>query len=160
MTTMNNDPIENLERFRRVDQRHHDRAYREIAAGRKTTDWIWFVFPQVAGLGRSIKSRRYAFNALREATGFFMDPTLYQRYSSMVELVYEHWSRASDAEKGTVLEKIFGELDARKFCSSLTIFALICHQFPGSGPEVGHAIEMLDFDDRWCQHTITTMRNW
>ncbi len=69
-------------------------------------------------------------------------------------------SGAIEAEKGTVLEKIFGKLDAKKVRCSLTIFALICHQFPGSGPEVGHAIEMLDFDNSRCQHTITTMLNW
>ncbi len=90
-------------------------AVDELRAGRKTTHWMWFVFPQVAGLGRSATSARFAISSLDEARAYLGHPVLGPRILECTRLVVT--SRAADAAA------IFGPVDAQKLQSSVTLFA-------------------------------------
>lgn len=89
-------------------------ALAELERGRKTTHWMWFVFPQIAGLGRSPMTQRYAIGSLEEARAYLRHPVLGPRLVQGAETV-------ADAD-GTA-EGIFGNIDAVKLRSSMTLFA-------------------------------------
>jgi len=88
---------------------------RELGAGRKQTHWMWFVFPQVAGLGSSPMARRYAIGSLAEARAYLAHPLLGPRLRECCALVLRH--RGADAST------IFGSPDDLKLRSSMTLFA-------------------------------------
>ncbi|HVV30830.1 MAG TPA: DUF1810 domain-containing protein [Mycobacteriales bacterium] len=92
-----------------------DRAMAELRAGRKTSHWMWFVFPQIAGLGQSPTSRRYAISSLAEAGAYFRHPVLGARLARCAGVVA--------ATSGRSAAQIFGEIDAQKLRSSMTLFA-------------------------------------
>jgi uncharacterized protein (DUF1810 family) len=87
----------------------------ELRAGRKTSHWMWFVFPQLAGLGRSPMSRRYALAGADEAREYFAHPVLGPRLRECCELLLTH--------SGLSAYDIFGGIDAMKLRSSMTLFA-------------------------------------
>ena len=88
----------------------------ELRAGRKTTHWMWFVFPQIAGLGISEMNRFYAIGSLAEAKAYLGHPVLGQRLRDCAGIVA--------ATRGRSAEDIFGATDARKLHSSMTLFHL------------------------------------
>ena len=88
----------------------------ELNAGRKTTHWMWFVFPQLAGLGFSHRARFYAIASLDEARAYIAHPVLGPRLVECAELV--------NAAEGRSAHDIFGSPDDLKFQSSMTLFAL------------------------------------
>jgi uncharacterized protein (DUF1810 family) len=111
-----NDPFE-LERFVVAQDRGgtYEAAAAELRAGRKRSHWIWFVFPQIAGLGQSPTSRRYAISSLAEARAYLAHPVLGTRLIESAVIVLDLEGRsASD---------IFGGIDAIKLRSSMTLFA-------------------------------------
>jgi len=87
---------------------------RELAAGRKSGHWIWFIFPQIEGLGSSMASRHYAIRDLAEARNYLAHPTLGNRLRKHVRLLLQHVGRPA--------EDILGDIDALKFRSCLTLF--------------------------------------
>ena len=87
----------------------------ELAAGRKRTHWMWFVFPQIEGLGSSEMARRYALASLAEARAYLAHPVLGQRLRECTELV--------NAIKNREITQILGYPDDLKFRSSMTLFA-------------------------------------
>lgn len=89
-------------------------ALDELRRGRKETHWMWFVFPQIAGLGNSPTSRRFAIASLDEARAYLGHPVLGPRIRQCAEIV------AGSAAAGA--EEIFGPLDALKLRSSMTLF--------------------------------------
>jgi uncharacterized protein (DUF1810 family) len=91
------------------------RALTELRAGRKTGHWIWFVFPQLAGLGHSEMSRRYAIASLAEAKAYLDEPLLGPRLRECAEALLRHRDRPAEA--------ILGGVDAVKLRSSMTLFA-------------------------------------
>lgn len=96
-----------------------ERALAELRAGRKTSHWMWFVFPQLAGLGRSEMARRYAIASLEEARAYLAHPLLGPRLrASCAALLAGADAIASDDARA-----ILGEIDALKLRSSLTLFA-------------------------------------
>lgn len=107
------DPFD-LERFVDAQEPAYDRVLKELRAGRKTTHWIWFIFPQAKGLGRSAMSERYAIASLDEARAYLAHPILGPRLKECAELVLSH--------KDVPLEDILGQLDAMKFRSSMDLF--------------------------------------
>lgn len=109
------DPF-NLQRFVDAQTLVYETVLRELRAGRKTTHWIWFIFPQQAGLGRSAMSERYAIQSSDEARAYLAHPVLGPRLTECAALVSAHEAR------GVALEDIFGELDAKKFRSSMELF--------------------------------------
>ena len=113
---MPQDPFD-LQRFVDAQRPVHDQALAELAAGRKRSHWMWFVFPQLAGLGSSPTAVRYAIGGAEEARAYLAHPVLGARLAECTGAVLA--SGASDAEA------VFGGVDARKFHSSLTLFALL-----------------------------------
>jgi uncharacterized protein (DUF1810 family) len=112
-----------LQRFVDAQNPVYDQVVRELSAGRKQSHWMWFVFPQLAGLGESAMSQLYAIGSLDEARGYLAHPLLGPRLAECVELVLE--------AKGKPAEAIFGGIDARKLQSSMTLFGWAA---PGPGP--------------------------
>jgi uncharacterized protein (DUF1810 family) len=110
---------ETLDRF--VDAQDHDdtyaRALAELEAGRKTSHWMWYVLPQLRGLGRSATAHRYGLDGRREAEAYARHPVLGPRLVACV--------RALLAHTGTPIEAILGETDAIKFRSCATLFAAV-----------------------------------
>ena len=92
----------------------YQQALAELRAGRKRAHWIWFVFPQLAGLGQSAMSREYAISSLDEAAAYLRHPVLGTRLVECVDAVR--------AAKGRSIEDVLGP-DAVKFRSSMTLFA-------------------------------------
>ena len=120
------------------------RAVAELRSGRKTSHWMWFVFPQVAGLGRSALAEAYAIADLAEARAYLAHPVLGPRLVECAEIVARHQHRTAD--------QIFGGIDARKLRSSMTLFAaagpdqpafaaVLEQFFPGPDPETLHRIQ-------------------
>ncbi len=97
------------------DQDTFARAVAELERGRKAGHWMWFVFPQIAGLGLSLTSRRYALAGLPEARAYLADPVLGPRLQRCAALVAATTDRTA--------EQIFGGIDATKLRSSMTLFA-------------------------------------
>ena len=93
----------------------YDRALRELRAGRKTSHWMWFVFPQLAGLGRSSMAQAYALDSLEQARAYLAHPVLGPRLRACTEAVLTHPDRSA--------EQILGGIDALKLRSSMTLFA-------------------------------------
>jgi len=109
------DPYD-LQRFVDAQDRGgtYDGALAELRDGRKTSHWMWFVFPQIAGLGSSAMSRRYAISSLAEAQAYLAHPVLGPRLRACTSLVVD--ANAPSAEH------IFGDIDAQKLHSSMTLF--------------------------------------
>jgi uncharacterized protein (DUF1810 family) len=105
-----------LERFVDAQAGVFEPAMVEVRAGRKVGHWMWFVFPQLAGLGRSEISRYYAIASLEEARAYVAHPALGRR-------LREAAAATLAAPKGRSAEAIFGSIDAVKLRSSMTLFA-------------------------------------
>jgi uncharacterized protein (DUF1810 family) len=105
----------NLQRFRDAQDGVIGTALGELRAGSKQSHWMWFVFPQLAGLGRSPTAKFFGIESLREARAYLDDPMLGPRLRECVQTLLP-WSRTRTAEQ------IFGPIDAMKLRSSLTMF--------------------------------------
>jgi len=116
-----NDP-HNLDRFLRAQEQDFELALREIRAGEKRSHWMWYIFPQVAGLGFSATSRLYAIQDLEEARAYLNHPVLGPRLVQCAEALL--------ALEGRTAHQIFGSPDDLKLRSCLTLFA--CASPPGS----------------------------
>ena len=91
-----------------------DQALAELRAGRKVSHWMWFVFPQIAGLGRSATARQFAISSLDEAQAYLRHPVLGPRLTGSAQVLNDVAGRSA--------EQIFGVLDAQKLRSSMTLF--------------------------------------
>lgn len=105
-----------LERFVAAQDPVYAEVVAELRAGRKTSHWMWFVFPQLVGLGRSAMAQRYAVSSLDEARAYFTHPILGARLLECTTLV--------NAVERRTAEQIFGAIDAQKLQSCLTLFEL------------------------------------
>jgi uncharacterized protein (DUF1810 family) len=103
-----------LERFVTAQEGVYEGALRELRAGRKTGHWIWFIFPQLAGLGRSETSRFFGIESLDEARAYLEHPVLGPRLRECASAVL--------ATQDATADQIFGSLDAMKVRSSMTLF--------------------------------------
>jgi uncharacterized protein (DUF1810 family) len=106
-----------LARFVRAQEEGgtYERALGELRAGRKRSHWMWFVFPQLAGLGESATSREYAIRSLAEARAYLADPLLGARLRECARALLELPDRSA--------EEVLGAVDALKLRSSMTLFA-------------------------------------
>ena len=100
----------------------YDRALAELRAGRKVSHWMWFVFPQRAGLGQSAMSREYAINSSEEARAYIEHPVLGSRLVESAGALLTH--------EGKSAEEIMGQIDAVKLRSSMTLFAAVAAEQP------------------------------
>lgn len=113
MTT--NDPFD-LQRFVTAQDADglYEQVVEELRRGRKTSHWMWFVFPQVAGLGRSVTSKRFAVSSIDEAQAYLAHPMLGPRLIECAHTV----ANVSDR----TVQQILGSVDAQKLQSSMTLF--------------------------------------
>ena len=109
------DPFD-LQRFVDAQAGVYDQALAELRAGRKQTHWMWFIFPQLAGLGSSPMAQRYGISGVDEARAYLDHPVLGPRYRTGVTAV--------NLTEGRSAHDIFGSPDDVKFHSSLTLFLL------------------------------------
>jgi len=106
--------MQGLDRFVRAQDGHYDRALAELKAGRKTGHWIWFVLPQLRGLGRSAMAYEYGIAGRAEAEAYLAHPLLGERLRECVRTMLAHRGRSA--------ARILGDIDAMKFRSCLTLF--------------------------------------
>ena len=111
-----------LQRFVEAQRSVYEGALAELRRGRKTGHWMWFIFPQIAGLGHSATARLYAIHSLDEAHAYWRDPLLGLRLGACTEAVNRIAGRSA--------RDIFGWPDDMKFRSSLTLFEAAAPQAP------------------------------
>ncbi|WP_294190303.1 DUF1810 domain-containing protein [uncultured Sphingomonas sp.] len=124
------DPLDvpnDLNRFVAAQADSYDRALAELIAGRKQSHWMWFIFPQIAGLGRSATAIHYAIHDLSEAQAYLAHPLLGPRYLACCTALLRH--------KGRDARDIMGEIDSVKLRSSLTLF-----DAAGAAPAAAHTL--------------------
>jgi uncharacterized protein (DUF1810 family) len=130
-----------LERFHEAQAKRsagYDTALAEIRAGGKRSHWIWYIFPQIDGLGHSSTARAYAMQDLGEACAYLRDPILRARYEEIVAAVSKQLVR------GIRLEDLMGgRTDALKLVSSLTLFRAAAEQLGREDPTFASLAERL-----------------
>jgi uncharacterized protein (DUF1810 family) len=154
-----------LERFIEAQDAggQYDIAMQEMKAGRKRGHWIWYVFPQIAGLGMSSMSRLYAIRDAAEAEAYLRDATLLTRLSAITTLAAEQLKR------GVPIETLMGSpIDAAKLVSSMTLFSEIAARLPEADRDQrmnalsSAAATILDAAEkqgyRRCAHTMGVLR--
>lgn len=109
-----------LSRFVEAQSRNYDTALKETRNGKKRSHWMWYVFPQLAGLGRSETSRYYAISGTEEAKAYLRHSVLSARLYEITESLY--------TIEGKTAIDIFGKTDALKLQSSLTLFSSLCDE--------------------------------
>ena len=138
--------IENtgLQRFIEAQNDSYDQALKEIRNGRKLTHWIWYVFPQMKGLGFSYNSEYYGITSLQEARDYLENELLRKRLFEITESLLMH--------KGKDIESIMGDIDALKLKSSMTLFDAVQ---PGS--VFGEVLDEFYGGER-CKRTLEKIR--
>jgi len=121
---------EGLERFVQAQAPVYAAALRELSEGRKRTHWMWFIFPQLRGLGTSPLSWRYGIASRAEAEAYLAHAVLGPRVQQCTDAVNAHRGRPAEA--------IFGPVDAMKLRSSMTLFELA-----GGGPHFGRCLDFF-----------------
>ncbi len=131
-----------LERFHEAQASRsagYDTALAEIRRGRKTSHWIWYIFPQIAGLGRSSLAEKYAIRDLAEACDYLRDPLLRARYEEITAAVSDQLAR------GLALEDLMGSrIDALKLVSSLTLFRAAAQSLACEDDAPGSFVQRFD----------------
>ncbi len=119
----------------------YDRALAELRAGRKRSHWIWFVLPQLQGLGRSAMAQHYGLDGLAEARAYLADPVLRQRLEQVIDVIHHQLQHPDQS-----LERLMGgELDATKAVSSFTLFEA------AGLASAGQLLDHLDSHCAWTQ---------
>ena len=138
--------IENtgLQRFIEAQNDSYDQALKEIINGRKLTHWIWYIFPQIKGLGFSYNSEYYGITSLQEARDYLENELLRKRLFEITESLLMH--------KGKDIESIMGDIDALKLKSSMTLFDAVQ---PGS--IFGEVLDEFYGGER-CRRTLEKIR--
>lgn len=124
------DPFD-LERFVVAQAGHWQDACRELSAGRKQSHWMWFMFPQMRGLGASAASHHYGIASIDEARAYLAHPVLGPRLNELTRIILEN--------RGRSLTEILGSPDDMKFRSSMTLFA----RAAGPGSAFAEALDAL-----------------
>ena len=112
--------INSLDRFLEAQERMYETALKEIKNGEKESHWMWYIFPQLRGLGKSRMAYAYGINGIEEAKAYLAHPVLSARLIEITEALLEH--------KDQDVEDILGDIDAMKLRSSMTLFALISEE--------------------------------
>ncbi len=108
--------IISLDRFLDAQQKMYEIALKEIRNGKKQSHWMWYIFPQLRGLGRSDMAYVYGIKDLNEAKSYLAHPVLSMRLYELCGALQEHKDKSAC--------DIFGDIDEMKFKSSMTLFAL------------------------------------
>jgi len=136
--------MHDLSRFHEAQAGVIEGAIAELAAGAKLGHWMWFVFPQLRGLGRSATARHFAIAGLDEARAYLADPVLGPRLIRAGEALLAHSGRPAEA--------ILGPVDAMKLRSSATLF-----REAGGGPVFRRLLDAF-FDGAPCPLTLQSLR--
>ena len=139
------DPFQ-LSRFLEAQQSVYPTALAEIKAGEKRTHWMWFIFPQLTGMGSSDMSRRYAIQGLDEAQVYLRHPLLGERLRECANALL--------SLRGHSATQIFGFPDDAKLCSSMTLFALAA----GSASEFDQVLERY-FKEKRDERTLALLES-
>lgn len=134
-----------LERFRTAQERSFAGALAEIRRGRKTSHWMWYIFPQLRGLGYSSTAQYYGLDGLGEARAFAADPVLIGNLRTITQALLDQPSRNANA--------VFGHTDATKLRSCMTLFEL-------ADPDCGIYARVLEefFGGRRDRRTIEMLQ--
>lgn len=124
-----------LARFHDAQSQSFDTALAELRAGRKESHWMWFIFPQLRGLGRSPTALHYGIEDLAEARAYLADPVLGDRLRACARALLLHRDRSAEA--------ILGPIDAMKLRSSVTLFL-------AAAEDTETAALMRDLIERFC----------
>ena len=119
----------NLSRFLRAQEKTFDRALAELKRGLKQSHWMWFIFPQVDGLGNSPTTKEYSIKSLDEARAYLEHPVLGDRLIKSARAILDFHGRTA--------REIVGEIDETKLKSSMTLFAYVA----GSDPVFGRVLD-------------------
>ena len=133
--------INSLDRFLGAQERMYPVALKEIQNGEKESHWMWYIFPQLRGLGKSRMAYTYGINGLEEAKAYLAHPVLSARLIEISEALLEH--------KGKDIEDILGDIDAMKLRSSMTLFALI-----SEGGSIYHNVLDCFYNGKTDSYTI------
>lgn len=128
MITIN---VQGLDRFVLAQERDYEIALTEISYGRKRTHWMWYIFPQIQGLGFSDTARYYDIKDLKEATAYYLHPVLGPRLIKITKELLNHTEKT--------VQEIFGTPDDLKLRSSMTLFAAV----PNADPVFQQAIDQF-----------------
>ena len=141
-----NEDVYDLQRFVDAQEPVYESVLQELKRGRKTSHWMWFIFPQIAGLGRSAMAQKYAISSVGEAQAYLAHSDLGSRLTECVQLLLQ--------TDGLSAEEILGAVDAIKLKSCLTLF------FAASGGEQVFE-DALDrfFDSVPDLNTLTAIRS-
>ncbi len=139
------EPI-NIERFIEAQDRYgsYNTALQEIKNGRKRSHWIWYVFPQMRGLGYSSMSQEYGISSLSEAKAYWNNPILHDRLLEITEALLSHM--------GDSIWQIFGKIDAMKVRSCMTLFDHIAPH------NVFREVIDLFYNSRICEKTLSLLK--
>ena len=133
--------INSLDRFLEAQERMYETALKEIKNGEKESHWMWYILPQLRGLGRSQMAYVYGINGLEEAKAYLDHPVLSARLIEISEALLEH--------KDQDIEDILGDIDAMKLRSSMTLFALI-----SEGGSIYHNVLDCFYNGKTDSYTI------
>ncbi|MBB3462448.1 DUF1810 domain-containing protein [Rhizobium sp. BK377] len=133
-----------LHRFIEAQNGIYEQALAELKAGRKRSHWMWFIFPQIAGLGTSSMAEKYAIRSVEEATAYLSDPILGSRLLRCVEAILSVSDRSA--------HDIMGSPDDLKLRSSMTLFAAVSDH----GSPFHKAIDHF-YDGKFDERTISIL---
>lgn len=135
----------NLDRFTEMQQYYYKVAYNELSNGQKRTHWMWYIFPQIDGLGHSEIAKKYAIKTAEEAKAYLHDPLLGKNIREISALLLND-NISSD------VSKVFGYPDDLKLCSSMTLFLEV------SGEETFKKVLDKFFDGKEDERTIKLLK--
>lgn len=137
----------NLERFVKAQEYSYGNALREIKMGRKSSHWVWYIFPQIKGLGHSYNARYYAINDLDEARAYVEHSILNARLREITSELLKH--------KEVEVEHLMGSrIDAMKLRSSMTLFDVV------SPDDIYNNVLDVFFEGKRCSHTLTMLNKF
>ena len=137
----------NLERFVKAQEHSYGNALREIKMGRKSSHWVWYIFPQIKGLGHSYNARYYAINDLDEARAYVEHSILNARLREITSELLKH--------KEVEVEHLMGSrIDAMKLRSSMTLFDVV------SPDDIYNNVLDVFFEGKRCSRTLTMLKKF
>jgi len=135
MTKIDLSKSQSLERFMTAQNSCYEQVIGELSIGKKTSHWIWYIFPQIAGLGFSEYSIYFGIHNLKEAKAYWSNELLRSRYEQCLQLIIDSNKNPSD---------VLGEIDAKKLQSSITLFL----EVDENSEILNNALEILYFGCR------------
>lgn len=137
-----------LNRFLTAQDEVYNQVLEELQTGEKISSWMWYIFPQIQGLGTSARSQQFAIQSIEEAVAYLKHPILGPRLEECNHIVF--------SEQRYTIDQIFGYPDYLKFRSSITLFAYVHHQRATSIFQQN--LEKY-YDGREDLYTITILNN-